>query len=240
MTTKLKLRSNSVPVLALALGSCLFLSGNVKAALTLLTPGAPPESTPGAASLSGLTVLTGPGGPVDESSTISVNDLQGNQGFTAEVESMVLQDPSGGLDFAYQITNLTGPDSIYIATLGSFSGFTTNADFVGSGNTGTVGYFSIGRSSQVPLKGFQITLNYPQAHNDEISPGEASDWVVIQTNATSYDENGTLNLQSGGVSQSFQVFEPVVAVPEPVSGIVLALAGAALLVGRPKRISTEV
>jgi len=226
MTIRNQIRSGRVPLAAFALAGLLLLCGHAGAAPLL--PGAPAETTPGTDTFAGLTPVA------DESFTITAYDQSSNPRFTATVESRVLEEPSGTLDFAYQVTNdvsVGEPDSIEFVTLTNYSKFTTDADFVAG--TGNVAYKDIQRASAVG--GFQISMDYSPVANN-IANGDSTDWVLIKTNATSYDNNGTTNLQDGATA-SVASFEPV---PEPISLGILAVGGAVMLANRPGRRSRTV
>ena len=230
MAIRKQILSSRARVAMTVLGACsLFLSAYTEAAV--ITPGAPSQSTPGNFTFAGLTQvdLPGPGNvPADETFTVTAYDTSGNARYTAAVESKVLLDPSGYLDFAYQVTNLgnTGlPDSLHTVSVTSYRGYTTNVDYVSG--TGQVTYDTVDRLAVA--QGVTLTFDYTPVANN-IASGDATDWILIKTNATSFDNNGTTQLIDGATA-SVESFKPV---PEPVSLGFLASAGL-LLVARPVR-----
>jgi hypothetical protein len=221
MTTRIQSRwTRSLPLLLAIVGAPIMC---IQAKAALLVPGAPAITTPGNASFAGLTQIA------DESFTVTGYDTSSNARYTATVETKVLKEPTGTLDFAYQVTNLLSgePDSVEYVSVNSYRGFTTDADFVAG--TGNVTYDDIARTAIAG--GVTVTMDYTDTPNN-IDPGDSTDWVLIKTNATSYDNLGSVNLLDGAPA-SVAAFEP--AVPEPVSCSLFSIACIALLTARPAR-----
>jgi hypothetical protein len=130
---------------------------------------------------------------------------------------------AGCLDFAIFVMN-NGTESAESISTGSFAGFLTDVGYW-SGSTGAAP-MTISRSSD----GLAIHFDYIGFNN--LTPGQSSDYLVIETNATSYVP-GTITVQDG-VTIDTAGFAP--AVPEPMSmgllGGGLALLG---LVGMCRR-----
>jgi hypothetical protein len=125
---------------------------------------------------------------------------------------------AGCLDFAILVTN-TGTESAESISTGSFTGFLTDVGYW-SGSTG-VAPTTISRSSD------GLAIHFDYTGFDNLTPAESSDYLVIETNATSYVP-GTITVQDG-VTIDTAGFAP--AVPEPASmgllGGALALLGLA-------------
>ena len=143
-------------------------------------------------------------------------------------EDAVLVDPfgvtcSGCLDFAFQITvdSSAADAGIFSANLARFFGYTTDVGYVsGSGN---VAPNSVSRG---PFGG-GVTFLFNTA-DSAIGLGRVSDFVVVATNATTFDRNGSLGI-AGGNSQNpnlsgqiNNLFEPTL-LPEPSTALLLSL-----------------
>jgi hypothetical protein len=170
-----------------------------------------------------------------------LGDLTGTFNFGSGVlighwEEVVLVDPfstptvcAGCLDFAFQITvdSSAAGAGIFSANLARFFGYTTDVGYVT--NSGAVAPNSVSRGSF----GGGVTFLFNTA-DSAIGLGRVSDFVVVATNATTYDRNGSLGI-AGGDSQNpnlscqfTELFEPTFVAPEPASWA-LMLAGATAL-----------
>jgi len=151
-------------------------------------------------------------------------------------EEVVLVDPfstptvcAGCLDFAFQITvdSDSAGAGIFSANLGRFFDYTTDVGYVP--DSGDVAPNSVSRG---PLGG-GVTFLFNTAAS-AIALGRASDAVLVATNATTFDRNGSLVIAGGGgqnqnvSGQVNELFEPTFVAPEPASWM-LILAGAAAL-----------
>jgi PEP-CTERM motif len=138
--------------------------------------------------------------------------------FTTTYSEWVFSDPTntwcvGCLDFVYQFTN-KGPDSNERFSMSSFAGFLVD---VGTNPFGIHDPTTIDRSLNGPVIGF----NFPAS--DEISPGQTTPLLVIETNAMKFT-SGFVSAQDGTAGSNVG-FAPTV--PEPSS---LALLGGGLAV----------
>jgi len=160
----------------------------------------------------------------------------GNGVLIGHWEEVVLVDPfssptvcGGCLDFAFQITvdSSAAGAGIFSANFARFFGYTTDVGYVT--NSGDVAPNSVSRG---PFGG-GVTFLFNTA-DSAIGLGRVSDFVVVSTNATTYDRSGSLGI-AGGNSQNpnlsgqiNELFEPTFVAPEPASWT-LMLAGAAAL-----------
>ena len=140
--------------------------------------------------------------------------------FTTTYTQWVFADPtnswcSGCLDFVYQFTN-TGGDSNERFSMYNFGGFLAD---VGTNPFGIHDPTTIDRSVAGPVIGF----NFPAS--DEISPGQTTPLLVIETNALRFTA-GFASAQDGTAGYGF-AYAPASSVPEPSS---LALMGGGLSV----------
>jgi hypothetical protein len=124
---------------------------------------------------------------------------------------------SGCLDFLIQVTNNSSESSgenLEHVTFGSFAGFLTDVGIFVGAQKG-VDPTSIDRTSGL---GTVVTFDFSGSGN--IKPGETSDYLVVQTNATSFAP-GSISIQDD-TSVNVPGFAPA---PEPMS---LSLLGGGL------------
>jgi hypothetical protein len=112
----------------------------------------------------------------------------------------------------YQIANIGSTGSVFSLNAYDFAGFETDAGFAVAGN---VDPSQITRS----MDGSFLTFSFSGAGND-LGPGDFSQYLVIQTNATSFTAGG-VSLQ-GGASGNSPGVQPS-DVPEP-SGLLFGSA----------------
>jgi PEP-CTERM motif len=169
-----------------------------------------------------------PGGVINTPTTLSfggtlvssppVNNITTSL-FSANYSDKVYSDPNntycaGCLDFVYQIANIGKSGSVFSLNAYNFGSFETDAGFLTQG----IDPSQITRS----MDGSFLTFTFSGPDND-LAPGTFSDFLVIQTNATSFSPGG-VSLQ-GGPSGNGPGSQPS-AVPEPSS---LILFGSGLL-----------
>ncbi len=179
------------------------LSLTVMANASLLSVGSTAPPTP----------LT-PSGPVLASTSGTISALT----FTATYTTWVYQDPNNTfctncLDFVYQFTN-QGPAPNQRYSMSSFSGYMIDA---GTNPFGVHDPNTVSRSAL--LGGDVISFNFDQ-FGDDITPGTTTVQLVIETNATNFQQ-GVLSAQDGSAGSAYGYEPAAPAVPEPSSLMLL-------------------
>jgi hypothetical protein len=204
-----KVRTSELPLTLVCFLAIALLAPLAQASLLTVGGSVPPTS------------IT-PAGPVVASTTGTITAPT----FTATFKENVYADPmdsitascaSSGkcLDFAFQFTNLSAStDIIERFSMSSFAGFMT---FVGTSPFGgLLDPVTVTRSAN----GQVLAFNY-NPFGIEISPGETTPWLVIQTDAVIWT-SGFVSAQDGTAGSDRAL---VPTVPEPSS---LALLGGGL------------
>jgi hypothetical protein len=130
---------------------------------------------------------------------------------------------SNNLDFVYLLTNTApaGSDSFKELTLSPFSTFTTNVGYEQTGIDPT-GADRIGHN----------TIDWYFAGASNIGPGASSDYLVIQTNSTTYNFGSGEVIDDGSAKAAAEVpFASTMNVPEPAS-MTLAVLACGFVLGR--------
>ncbi|MEO7145020.1 MAG: PEP-CTERM sorting domain-containing protein [Bryobacteraceae bacterium] len=145
--------------------------------------------------------------------------------------SAVFQNPTGTLDFYYQVANSgSSASSIARESNTSFTGFATQTGYRtdGSGLAGVL--FQNGSVLPVTADstGNVVGFSFTPPSTAKIAPGSVSSVLVISTNATAFVLGNAAVIDGG--TQTVSAFQPSGAVPEPVSMLLmgtglLALAG---------------
>lgn len=152
-------------------------------------------------------------------------------GTTSGTVYSAVYDDNGTMDFYYQVVNdANSATAIAQLEANSFMGYTTNAAFITNGSSlaGT-GFIDGGIAPQLANISSGTALNFnfnaPLA-TGVIEPGNASDVVIISTNAVNWTA-GNDSVQDGGSSGPLDAFQPAgAAVPEPAT---LGLMGIGLI-----------
>lgn len=216
-----------------------FFSGNAAKAVTL-SPGAS-ASVSGISSGDALTVIA-------ESETTVPAFSPANSTrplFLTVLQSQVVREAGGTLDFYYQIFNsIQGVAVDPVKTVGviGFSGVTTDADF----RTDMGGFYAPSTVSR-SADGSGVTFSgYPFGVDFVFTPGVGTNALVIKTNATAFIDTGTMNIDFAGIqttsefpvvpaSATVSTFVPLAGagagVPEPAS-LLLTAIGVLALIGR--------
>jgi hypothetical protein len=200
--------------IALILGTLGF-SSNVRAVIIIPGKTVTPSGTE---TVSGTTAETDSNVPF--TGTDSLDDVV----FYGTISSQAVVDSStGDIDFIYQFTNNpNSADSIEHLTVGGFTGFTTDADYLTGLGTAPD---SITRSSSGYNVGFQFLAS------DAVLQGATTDTLFIKTDAPTYTI-GNAVLQDGG-NGNVAVLVP--AVPEPATIALICIGGGALGIRRRRK-----
>ncbi len=165
--------------------------------------------------------------------------------WTATLMAAVYSDPDNTfctdcLDFVYQVTNEAGStDGIGRVTAFNFTGFDVDAGFSPTAPGSGGGSFVDGTDAPGlvdRLTADTVGFQFASSPTAPIAPGDTSNILIIETNATSYT-TGIASAIDGGVA-SFNAYEPTV-VPEPSLGLALGLGMVALVGFRFRLTSTR-
>lgn len=214
----------SLLVLTLAFAASQTLSASFLSGTTLVDPDATQLLTPtpnGTAAGSLLASLTTP---------FLFNTTAGTTSGT--LRTAVFRNPSGTLDFYYQVLNdTTSATAIARLSTTSFTGWMTALGFRADGSSVPGGVFTDG--SVLPESGDRNTsgsvpgFNFNPPPTSRVFAGDTSVVLIISTDATNY-EPGNMSVIDGG-TDTRAAFQPAAAtgeIPEPAT---MALAGIGLL-----------
>jgi hypothetical protein len=208
-----RLRRIAFAITASSVGFCVFGGSIANAALLPLTPNSTISFT---ATPAVDTADLPTGGQVYYS---GVENLSGTLAGTGTLQSWVFKDTpsSNTLDFVYLVSNTSDDEDFTEFTVSPFSTFTTN-----------VGYEQTGIDpSGADRLGNNIIDWYFATNN--IGPGDASDYLVIQTNATNYKMGSGEVIDNGTGSATAEVPYAGSNVPEPASASLVVLASGLIL-----------
>jgi hypothetical protein len=204
----------------IALLACFSLSGRATAAV--LPPGGSSVPDNFLAGLPGATLLA---------TTGTIPFVSSTSTFSGTMVAAVYSDPgntfgAGDLDFVYQVANNAGSkDEINRVTAIDFMGFSTDVGFTDFGASIPGGLFVNGAAQppqQVDRSVAGDTIGFTQNSSSPITsilPGETSDALIIETNATLFAA-GNVSLIDGGVATE-PAFQP--AIPEVSSTLLFGV-----------------
>lgn len=161
----------------------------------------------------GLTLLANTG-------AITLTNLPGSN-INATGQEEVFSTSTGTLDFFIKIVNnqMAGTDNLALVDVRNFTGFTTALGYVLAPSAG-VAPSSANVTSPGDTVNFVFLNSSMQNTLGSLAPGGmcsanpcSSDWLEIDTNATSFAMNGFVGVQDGG-NAGMLAFSPT-AVPEP-------------------------
>lgn len=223
-------RKISVPLSALVLTTSMIAVPSAKADLVGTVP-----TAPGSTVFPGLVPTGTPAGTLLATKTEPFTTSPGTSGV---LDLAVYKEGGGTLDFYYQVfNNKTSKDSIARETDTDFSGFTTATGYRTDGSTLTGTSFVNGTFIPVTADrnsvGDVVGFSFNPPDSSKIAPGMYSDVFVISTNATRFT-TGTAALIDGG-SVNLSAWQPLAAVPEPLTMIPMAMGFLALVVTSRRR-----
>ena len=166
------------------------------------------------------------GGCLLAASFVSINSPDFRGTLLSSVWSNDPLNSGDGLTFVYKLANGSFCHDLTLAQFGvtGFGNLLTEVSFFGCG----VAPRSAARSGD----GQWINFNFLNRKSEgTLDPGEISAWLVIRTDAHSWQEISTVALNAVGVSAA--TFAPTL-VPEPTTGL-LGLAATAVVLARKRK-----
>ena len=155
---------------------------------------------------------------------------------TGFLNSAVYIEPSGMLDFVYQLSNYTDPSSIIGGTFSNFMWLGVDVGY----EPGTGYDITTGMAVDLPptsadrsATGFGSLLSFNFLGDQALPTGETSDLLIVRTTAIGYFTYfGTVTDSEGNQADGVPFFGPI-PVPEPSTGSLALLGGLGLIaVGR--------
>lgn len=238
----MKMRKNSgikscrASITCAALGMALGVFGAANANAALIGPGQSTTFPGGPIALPTGALIVAAGNPETQSftGTNAFSDVV----FTGTIYSAVYaNDPSntlGGDEFVYQIVNnASSTDPIDEFSVSSFLGFSTDVNYASGTN---VSPSSADRTSDGVTVDYYFSPSGTYPGDTEINPGDTTDYLVVETNATTIVEGdgSVIDGGTGGAEVEVPTFGLVTMVPEPGSAALIAIASG-LLLGRRRR-----
>ena len=198
-------------------GTCAVVTMSSVASAAIVLPNQSPVSVPEPA----------PGGALVDTQTQPFATATYTGDLISRVFSGDPTNPFGGYTFTYQLTNAPGgSNALTRLTVTGFGGYATDMSYqLGTGNVAP------SRSTRDPF-GDVIGFSFLGDGVGFIMPGESSELLVVQTNATSY-RTRIANVINGAVS-NVNAFSPAGAItPEPT--LALGAVAAGIVFGRRRR-----
>lgn len=203
------------PVLALVMGC-----------FTVAIAHAVPLADNDSVDLHGTSIAAQPelSGALLATTTVPWDDLQGN---TGTLESQVVRETSGSLDFYYRLSNAAGSLApVFLLQLLDFGSFSADVDFR-SDLPGTRGP---NHADSFAGPGVPRDLDFSFDDGNRIAPGESSRFMFVRTNARAYTfDQETFAAVIDLISPDFPFpsasFAPVfmpTALPEPATDTLIA------------------
>ncbi len=181
----------------------------------LLTPGGPDAAPPLTSAAPGTLLAT-----ID--TPFSFTTTAGRT--SGSIESAVFLNPTGTVDFYYQVTNdVTSVTSLSRESSTSFLGYATAVAYRVDGGSLPGGQFANGTPGIIPVTADRdssaTTVGFdfgPPPQGTRIPPGTVSAIMVISTNANQFRVGDATVIDGGAATVvAFQPFGPALAVPEP-------------------------
>ncbi|MGD0389892.1 MAG: PEP-CTERM sorting domain-containing protein [Tepidisphaeraceae bacterium] len=208
---------------AFALGVWTFSGGTASA--VVLNPGDSSTALTGTDSVAGDTYQT------TETRMFSGTGTHGVP-FDFTLVTNVYTEASGSVDFTYQLTNTggAGANSFDRMTLGSFLGYSVDADYQ-AGTGVTPG--EVDRNVSGATVGYDFATTYTYDGSTPVGPGEETDLMIVKTDSSTWTMGSATVIDSASDSVSTEVPFGVVVVPEPGSLAIIALSLGLLARRRP-------
>jgi hypothetical protein len=209
---------------AFAFGIWSFGGRTVSAAI--LAPGGSSTALTGTYSVAGDTYQT------TETKYFSGTGTHGVP-FDFTLVTNVYTEPGGTVDFTYQLTNTggTGANSFDRMTLGSFLGYSVDADY--DAGTGSVTPGEVDRNANGAVVGYDFASTYTYDSSSPVGPGQETDLMIVKTDSLGWTMGSATVIDSASDSVSTEVPYGVVVVPEPGSLALIALSLGVLARRRP-------
>jgi hypothetical protein len=188
----------------------------------------------------GVLVVPNNGAAFPGSLVASINGAVLSNGLNAG-ESATLNErvysTATGLDFFYQITNTSSNgDALNETSFRNFQGFTTAVGY--NNSSGTVPPSTAPGGSQATRAASGDTVNFfftaSAPADGQIQVGQSTFYLEIDTNATTFNTNGTAGVIDGGTAQVGGIYSPA-GTPEPMTLTLLASGLGLLGISRLRR-----